>query len=214
MTEEEHGGRRCFSAVRTVLEGWDRQKDKRESWRTTSLVLEHKLADGTLELMTRESQTERLSQVAAPCNTFHFESWLLWQDRGGQSRGNTKIASSDLSFINFSTPAAIRWNRLLAGEETQHWALRWSVESQLHFKLWTKHGEKHMGGMADELQDGITRRSLRSTTLSGSIHLSRPAAHAWTGRCIQGVVSLLSATWQKSKYSPWRHCFMFTCSQD
>lgn len=72
MTEEEHGGRRCFSAVRTVLEGWDRQKDNRESWRTTSLVLEQELADGTLELMTRENQTERLSQVAARSSLQHL----------------------------------------------------------------------------------------------------------------------------------------------
>lgn len=30
---------------------------------------------------------------------------------GGEVGGDTKIASSDLSFINFSTPAATHWNR-------------------------------------------------------------------------------------------------------
>lgn len=45
---------------------------------------------------------------------FPFEILIPCYDRmeEGRAGGKTKIASSDLSFINFSTPAATHWNRL------------------------------------------------------------------------------------------------------
>lgn len=52
---------------------------------------------------------------------------VLWQDGGGQSRENTKIASSDLSFINFSTPAATHWNRLWQRKKRKNQPVRWSI---------------------------------------------------------------------------------------
>lgn len=113
-------------------------------------------------------------QRLANCSTFPFETWLLWQD-GGQSRGNTKIASSDPSFINFSTPAAIRWNILLAGEERQEllshrccWRFGPNTQRNMWRKTWAS------------LKDGMTRPVLLFTTLT------RTRTHLWQ-QVLEGV---------------------------
>lgn len=63
----------------------------------------------------------------SPTSLSFFWNSMLWQDGGGQSRGNTKIASSDLSFINFSTPAATYQNRLWQKKRHKNQAVGLSV---------------------------------------------------------------------------------------
>lgn len=87
-------------------------------------------------------------RLPALSNIFSFwnSNSLLWQDGGGQSRENTKIASSDLSFINFSTPAATHWNRLWQRKKSE---IKLSDEVFIHrlccwaspHKTWAKNME-------------------------------------------------------------------------
>lgn len=205
-------------------QSWEAGTDGRKtekSWRTTSFSLEQKLVDESVWnswLKRNQRNSDRL-QCSALCNTFPF--WNLAVMTGGRRAEPREHQNSIIwSFFHKLFHSCSNPLEQTSGggrnTRTEPSEKRW-VTAPLKTLDQTR-GETHgRDGRGAERRDNENEPVF--TLLSASITriklISGSATpQAWTRSCMQWAVSLLSATWLKTKYRSWRHCFIFTCSQD
>lgn len=120
----------------------------------------------------------------------------LWQDGAGQRRENTKIASSDLSFINVSTPAATHRDRLWQRKKRKN--IKQSAEVFSHSPGPLSSSVKH--GLHQKGSD-IKKKTPHPTSLVSSSSISYQ-------HCIMSGITHSHYYCQHYKYTPWMHNYI------